>query len=164
MPVIRLLLLAALAAIVHVSPLSAQTYKRPPVIVWDSGVHEATGGAGNKQKISLRIWQERIQHADGSYSWYFNYSVEARDRNIWGNWNYAYKLATITYSFTLTLGTTGATVTRSGTVQLNNLPASEGFLFDGAVTDPSWTPIITTATATAARYGGSSGIAVTCSH
>lgn len=163
MNVLRLLL-AAFAAAFTMTILSAQTYTRTPVTVWDSGVQQVTGGSGNKQKISLRIWQERVQHADGKHSWYLNYDVEARDKSFWGNWKYAYKLATITYSFTVAFGSNTGGATYSGTLQLNNVPASSGLLFDGGGVDPTLPPVITSATVTAARYGGSSGIAVTCTH
>lgn len=164
MKAIRLALFALISALALPSSAVAQTFPRSAVSVWDSSVQQTTGGAGNKQRITLRIWHERIQHADGNHSWYLNYAVEALDKNFWGNWKWVNKLATINYTFAVMQGTSGFTTTHSGTVQLNGASTSQGILFDGGSASPSLVPIIVSATVTAARSGGASGLAITNTH
>lgn len=164
MKAVRLALFALVSAIAFSTSAVAQTCTRPAIPVWDIPVQQATGGAGNKQKITLHVWHERIQHSDGNHSWYLNYSVEALNKNFWGNWKWVTKLATISYSFTVMQGTSGMTSTHNGTIQLNNASSRQGILFDGGSVDPSLVPLVVSATVTAARYGGSNGISVTVTH
>ncbi|MBI5422590.1 MAG: hypothetical protein HZA32_00795 [Opitutae bacterium] len=164
MKAVRFALFALVSAIVFATSAAAQTCTRPAVTVWDTQVQQATGGSGNKLRITLRVWHERIQHADGNHSWYLNYSVEALDKNFWGNWKWATQLATITYSLTVMQGTSGVTATHNGTIQLNHASSKQGILFDGGSISPSLVPLVVSATVTAARYGGSSGISITNTH
>lgn len=142
-------LLVLLAHFLPALPALAQSHPRTAVTVWDSGWKEVKGGSGNKQKISLRIWQEQVQHSDGSYFWSLNYEVEARNRNFVGNWSWASQLSHLTYNFT------GPSGTHSGTVSLSTLSVSKGRLFDGATCLGQLSPpIIDNATVTAVRTGG----------
>ncbi len=156
MNALRLALFAVLATAICFGSLHAQSVTRNAPIIWDLS-SSAQGGSGNKQRITLRVWHERFQHADGNYAWYLNYEVSAQDKNIWGQWKSANKLATITFSITSMPGI-------GGTVQLNNAYSARGILFDGGSSSPSFVPLVTGATVTAIRSGGTSGIPVTITH
>lgn len=163
MNALRIVSLAVLATVVSLASIFGQSIRRNAPILWDK-TSQAQGGAGNKQRIVLRVWHERIQHADGNYGWYLNYAADAQDKNFWGTWKPAGKLATITFTLALMHGTSGVTATHNGTVQLNNASSSQGILFDGGSASPGLVPLVTGATVTAARVGGSNGIAVTITH
>ena len=154
------LLLGSLLMMLFALPAMAQTHPRNATIAWDTGWKQVTGGAGNKQKISLRIWQEYVQHSDGGYTWSLNYEVEAHNKNAVGNWKWVNQLSHLTYTLT------GPSGSQSGTLQLNNAMTSKGPLYDGVLMAgvSVGPPVVGTATVTAVRFGGSSGITVSWTH
>ena len=64
----------------------------------------------------------------------------------------------------VSLGTSGLTQTKTGTVSLNNQSTSAGILLDGAGTSLAYLPYVVSATVAGQRFGGSSGITVTVTH
>lgn len=156
MNALRIVPLAVLATAVCIASVCAQTINRVATTLWDKS-DNVSGGSGNKQRIVLRVWHERFQHADGNYAWYLNYEVSAMDLNFWGKWKPANKLASISFTITSMPGI-------SGTIPLNNASSARGILYDGGSASPSLVPVVTGATVSAVRSGGSSGITVTVTH
>lgn len=156
MNALRIVPLAVLATAVCITSVCAQTITRVATTLWDKS-DSTLGGSGNKQRIVLRVWHERFQHADGNYAWYLNYEVAAVDRNFWGAWKPANKLASISFAITSMPGV-------SGTIPLNNASSAKGILYDGGSMSPALVPVVTGATVSAVRSGGSSGITVTVTH
>lgn len=159
----RFVLGVVLLTLAALSVSFAQSYRQVVPPLWDTGFQSATGGAGNKRKITLRVWHERTQHTDGTSTWFVNYRVDSYDKNWLGNWNSSAQLFQLTYSIKIVYGN-GTSVTKNGTRSLSSLYSSEGVLEDGAGCDPGNPPIATVTTVTASRFGGSSGISVTCTH
>lgn len=159
----RFLLGVVLLTLAVFSVSFAQSYRQVVAPLWDTGFQSVTGGPAGKRKITLRVWHERTQHTDGTYTWFVNYRVDSYDRNWLGFWHSTTQLHQLTYSIKIVYGN-GTSVTKTGTRALANLYSSEGVLQDGAGCNPASPPIATITTVTASRFGGSSGISVTCTH
>lgn len=153
-----LILTMSIWVTISAASADAQTYTRSAAIARNSGDLHAYGGSGNKKRIFMRVWVERVSRNDGTETLLLNYKVRAEDQNMWGNWKLANALYNLTYSIQYAPASTPwQVVTRTGTISLNNLPGSEGILYDASGTGQM---MVVGLSATAQRYGGSSGISV----
>jgi hypothetical protein len=156
----RIVVVTTCALIVGLSitvTLHAQSITRPATILRDSGDLSQSGGAGNRKRIKMRVWVERMTHSDDTATFSLNYSLAAEDARTFGGWRPEPALHSITYTLEYGPPDDPRLHTRSGTIRLNNLSTSSEILFDGLAATEM---VVGTLTATGQRSGGARGIAV----
>lgn len=158
---IRVKLIVMLACLITTATIGhAQSNPRTAKTTVNSGELTAVGGAGNKERIVMRVWLEFVTHSDTSVTVSLNYEVRAEDKSLVGGWKSAYALADIAYTIEIAPKAFGPPISKSGTTLLNNARTSKDVLYDlglcKGMTVGSYSFKVT-----ASRYGGPHGIEVT---
>jgi hypothetical protein len=158
---IRVKLILMIACLITTATIGhAQSNAKTATTTVDSGEKTTVGGAGNKERIVMRVWLESVTHSDTSVTVSLNYDVRAEDKNLVGNWKYAYALADIAYTITITPSTGGPPISKSGTTLLKRDVRSKDVLYDFGLCRGITVGAISLKV-TASRYGGPHGIEVT---